>query len=140
MLIRSLALLAAGTSAVFAQTQPPLMPRPANVSVQPGAVTIDTNFTISTSGAGASDPRVTIAVQQIFARLARQTGIPLLPHIVHTGDTATLSIVVEQKDHRPPQRLGDDERYSLEASNYLITLSRDHPLGIILRFETFRHR
>jgi hexosaminidase len=137
MLIRSLALLVASTSAVFAQTQPPLMPWPANVSVQPGAVTIDTNFTISTAGAGAGDPRVTNAVQDIFVRLARQTGIPILPHLVRSGDTATLSIVVEQKDHRPPQRLGDDERYSLEAANGHIRLSADAPLGIIRGVETF---
>ncbi|HEX3684889.1 MAG TPA: beta-N-acetylhexosaminidase [Bryobacteraceae bacterium] len=136
MLIRSLALLAAGASALFAQTQPPLMPWPANVSVHPGAVTIDTNFTVSTSGAGASDPRVTNAVQQLFARLARQTGIPILPHIVRSGDTATLSIVVEQKDHRPPQRLGDEEGYSLEASNGHIRISADAPLGILRGMQT----
>jgi len=136
MLTRFLALLALSASTLLAQTQPPLMPWPANVSVQPGAVPIDTNFTISTSGAGAGDPRVTNAVQQIFAHLARQTGIPILPHVVRSG-AATLSIVVEQKDHRPPQRLGDDERYSLEVSNGRLRLSADRPLGILRGMDTF---
>src|ERR1700761_5667004 len=137
MLIRSLALIAISAAALCAQTQPALMPWPASVSVQPGAVPIDTNFTVSTSGAGASDPRVTAAAQQIFTRLSRQTGVPILPHIVPSGDTATLNIVVEQKDHKPPQRLGDDERYSLEASNGHIRLSADAPLGILRGLETF---
>src|SRR5579875_3470779 len=137
MLIRPLALLALSTAALLAQTQPPLMPWPAAISVQPGAVPIDTNFTISTSGAGASDPRVTAAAQRIFTRLARQTGIPILPHTLPSGETATLNIVVEQKDHRPPQRLGDDERYSLEAANGHIRLSADAPLGTLRGLETF---
>jgi hexosaminidase len=136
MLLRTLPLFVA-YAALFGQTQPPLMPWPANVSIQPGAVAIDTNFTISISGAGSTDPRVAALVPRIFARLSRQTGIPILPHTAPPGDTATLSLVIEQKDHRPPQRLGDDERYSLEASNGHIRVSADTPLGIIRGLETF---
>lgn len=113
------------------------MPWPANVSEEPGAVPIDANFAISVAGAGASDPRVKDAVQRAFTRIARQTGIPILPHLVRPREAATLSVVVEQRDHREPQRLGDDERYSLEVSQERIRISADAPLGILRGIETF---
>ncbi len=127
---------------LFAQAQPdagapPLMPWPASVSVQPGEVAINSSFAISTSGAGANDPRVKDAVQRTFARLARETGIPTLPHVLRENESATLSIVVEDRDHRAPQRLGDDERYSLEVSGQSIRLSADAPLGVLRGLETF---
>jgi hexosaminidase len=155
MPFRPIALIALSASTLLAQTQPPLMPWPSSISSAPGAVTIDTNFTVSLSGAGATDPRVTSYVERIFARLARQTGIPTLPHIAQAGsrspahpaastppiapsdETATLRIVVEQKDHRSPQRLGDTERYSLEVSNGHARISADAPLGALRGIETF---
>jgi hexosaminidase len=137
MPIRLFALIAVSAAALVAQNQPPLMPWPANLSVQSGAVAIDTSFTISTSGAGASDPRVQDAIQRTFTRLARQTGLPLLPHIVPSGASATVNIVVEQKDHRAPQRLGDKERYSLASANGHVRISADAPLGALRGIETF---
>ena len=113
------------------------MPWPASLSSQPGSVPIDTNFTLSTAGAGASDARVKDAAQRVFDRLSRQTGMTILPHIVPAGGTATLNIVIEQRDHKPPQRLGDDERYSLEVSGGHIRLSADAPLGVLRGLETF---
>jgi hexosaminidase len=114
----------------------PLMPWPAQLQKQPGVTAIDTAFSIAASGAGAADPRVAGAIQQIFARLARQTGLPLLPRTA-PPDRATLRIVVEQKDHRGPQRPGDDERYTLLVSQGRIRLSADHPLGVLRGLETF---
>ena len=112
------------------------MPQPAAVSVQSGTLAIDTNFTVSASGAGAKDPRVQLAVQRLFVRLARQTGMPILPQVV-AGASATLSIVVEQKDHAGAQRLGDNERYSLQTTDGRIRLSADAPLGVLRGIETF---
>jgi hexosaminidase len=125
-----------------AQTQPasdtlPLMPWPDNVRQQPGRVEINRNFSTSVSGAGATDPRVKDAVQRVFGRLARQTGIPIRPQVVPASTGATLTIIVEQRDHRPPQRLGDDERYSLEVSNGRARISADAPLGVLRGVETF---
>lgn len=113
------------------------MPWPASISVQPGAVAIDNGFTVSVSGAGAADPRVTAAVERLFEQLAKQTGIPLLPHAVSGGQRATLNIVVESKDHGGPQRLGDDEGYSLEVSNGRVRLSGNRALGVLRGIETF---
>jgi hexosaminidase len=125
-----------------AQTQPgsdglPLMPWPDSVRQQPGRMEIDRNFSVSVSGAGATDPRVKDAVQRVFDRLARQTGIPIRPRVVPASAGATLTVIVEQRDHRPPQRLGDDERYSLEVASGRARISADAPLGALRGVETF---
>ncbi len=113
------------------------MPWPSGVSVQPGSLPINTTFSISLSGSGATDPRIRAAADRLFVRLARQTGIPVRLHIVKQGAGATLSIVVEQKDHRAPQRLGDDESYSLEVAALGARLSADRPLGALRGIDTF---
>ena len=113
------------------------MPWPANISVQSGSIPITADFSISVAGAGAKDPRVTLAVNRIWSRLARQTGQFIRPHLLPTSEGATLSIIVEQRDHKPPQRLGDEERYSLEAANGRIRISADYPLGALRGIETF---
>ncbi|MGA8029483.1 MAG: family 20 glycosylhydrolase [Bryobacteraceae bacterium] len=142
-----IALSAVSAFSLFAQPQTgtshlPLMPWPASVSEQPGSIApgsvpIDSGFSIFITGSGANDPRVKEAVQRTFVRLARQTGIPIQPHLARANESATLNIVVEQRDHRPPQRLGDDERYSLEVSGASIRLSADAPLGVLRGLETF---
>ncbi len=99
-------------------------------------MTIDSSFSVAISGEGSKDERVTTAINRLFVRLSRQTGIPIERHVVSPGQSATLNIVVEQKDHRAPQRLGDDERYSLEASNGHIRLSADRPLGVVRGIDT----
>ncbi len=114
-----------------------LMPWPAKVSVQPGAIAIDGNFAVSVSGAGASDPRVQDAVQRLFKNLNGETGLLLLPQVVSQGKDATLRIVVEEKDHPAPQLLGDDESYSLIAANGHITLTAKKPLGALRGMQTF---
>jgi hexosaminidase len=119
-----------------AQT-PPLMPWPASAQFSPGAITIDNSFSISTSGAGATDPRVKSAIERVFARLARQTGLPLLPNRLDSSEHAAMRVIVEQGDHKPPQQPGDNERYSLSISASGIRLSADRPLGVLRGFETF---
>ncbi|MBV9305735.1 MAG: hypothetical protein JOZ45_06335, partial [Acidobacteriaceae bacterium] len=94
-----------------AQSQPepnalPLMPWPASVIVQSGSVPIDGSFSISLSGAGSTDPRIKAAVERIPIRLTRQTGIPITLRMIPGGQSATLNIIVESKDHKAPQRLG----------------------------------
>ncbi len=113
----------------------PLMPWPANVRLDSGSVPIDANFTMIANGAGAGDPRIAAAMRRTFARLARQTGLPI-PQNRPLAGRVTLQIVVERKDHKEPQKLGDDEGYSLKA-NGVIQLSADGPLGVIRGLETF---
>lgn len=113
------------------------MPWPANVSMGTGQVAIATDFSIAVSGAGAKDPRVVYAIDRIWSRLARQTGQFIRPNIAKTSETGTLSVVVEQRDHKAPQKLGDDERYSLEVRDGRIRISADYPLGALRGIETF---
>ena len=124
-------------SLAVAQAPGPLMPWPAAVNYGSGAVAIDNGFSISAAGAGATDPRVKAAVPRIIERLARQTGLPLLPHVELRPEHATLRIVVEKRDHSGPQRLEDDESYSLAANAEGIRLSADGPLGVLRGMETF---
>lgn len=111
------------------------MPWPANITVQPGSVAITNDFSIALSGAGTKDPRVRSAADRIVPRLNRQTGMFIRPHM--ETDAAILSIVVEQRDHKPPQRLGDDESYSLEVTDGRIRISATYPLGALRGIETF---
>ncbi len=113
------------------------MPWPASLTLGSGSVAIDPNFSVSLTGAGSSDPRVQAAALRLFDRLYHQTGIRVLPRLTPAGTPATLTILVENKDHRPPQKLGDDERYSLIAADNRIRLSANSPLGALRGIETF---
>jgi hexosaminidase len=110
----------------------PLMPWPASISEQTGSLPITSSFSIATAGAGSSDPRVQAAVERAYTRLTRQTGIPLSPK----EGTPTLLIIVESSDHKGPQKLGDNERYSLAISGAQARLSADYPLGALRSLET----
>jgi hexosaminidase len=124
-------------SALSAQTLP-LMPWPATVHTTPGSVDINADFMMIVTGAGSADPRVKSAAQRTLVRLARQTGLPLiwLERPRPLGGRIPMQVVVERRDHKDPQRLGDDESYSLQISGD-IRLSADGPLGVIRGFETF---
>lgn len=113
------------------------MPWPASISVQPGAVAIDQGFTVCASGPGARDPRVQAAIRRLFQNLDRQTGLLLLPHVISTPDSAVLRIIVEESDHPAPQRLGDDEGYSLISANGHIDITAKKPLGALRAMQTF---
>ncbi len=113
------------------------MPWPANLSRASGSIAIDMGFGVSLAGSGSKDERVIAAANRLFPRLVRQTGIPVQTHIISADSTATLTIVVEKLDHRAPQKLGDDERYSLEAADNHVRISADAPLGALRGIETF---
>ena len=113
------------------------MPMPAMVEMQAGSIPIDGQFSVAVSGAGSTDLRVKEAIGRIVPRLARQTGIPILPRAPAELESATLQVVVEGRDHSAPQRLGDNERYSLEAVNGHVRIAADAPLGALRGIETF---
>lgn len=115
---------------------PPLLPWPAEVSLHSGALPINITFSISLSGEGATDERLKDAAARLCVRLARQTGIPVRTHFVKPREGATLAIDVEQRDHLAPQRLDDDESYSLEITPTGARLSAGHPLGALRGIET----
>jgi hexosaminidase len=114
------------------------MPWPATLRTTPGSVDINAGFTMSLSGAGSTDPRVKAAAQRTLTRLARETGLPISAQIDRPlASRVTMQIVVERRDHKEPQRLGDDETYSLQISGADIRLTADGPLGALRGLETF---
>ena len=135
--VRELVLFAAGVSTAFGTILPPLMPWPQSISTRSGRTPITSDFSVAVSGAGANDPRVTDAVNRLFPRLARQTGQFIRPHLVRPSEAPTLLIVIEERDHKPPQRLGDDESYTLDAADGHIRISAPKPLGALRGIETF---
>src|SRR5579863_8734814 len=136
-MMKRVLLCACAVWSLSAQTLP-LMPWPASIHASPGACDINAGFTISLSGAGSVDPRVKAAAQRTLVRLARQTGLPISTRIDRPlANRVTLQIVVERRDHNAPQRLGDDESYSLQVSADHIQLSADGPLGALRGLETF---
>jgi len=126
-----------GLALAAAAETPALMPWPASVRFDAGEIEINVGFSVSVAGAGANDARVKAAVERVYARLARQTGLPIFPPRAGTPPPAAMRVIVEEADHRGPQQLGDDERYSLEISEAGIRLSADRPLGVLRGFETF---
>jgi hexosaminidase len=132
-----LGLLLFACAVLSAQTLP-LMPWPASIHTTPGSVDINAGFTMVLSGVGSSDPRIKAAAQRTLVRLARQTGMPISTRIDRPlANRATMSLVVERRDHKEPQRLGDDESYSLQVAGDHIQLSADAPLGALRGLETF---
>src|ERR1700733_12950612 len=114
------------------------MPWPASIHTTPGSVDINAGFTMVLAGLGSSDPRIKAAAQRTLERLARQTGLPIPTRIDRPLATrVTMSVVVERRDHKEPQRLGDDESYSLQVTGDRIQLSADGPLGALRGLETF---
>ena len=136
VVFRALALGFGAVLGLAAQT-PPLLPWPVSAQFPPGQVEINTGFSISLSGTGSKDERVKTAAARIVERLARQTGLPLLPKLADSPERAAMRIVVERADHKPPQQPGDDEGYSLGISATGIRLAADQPLGVLRGLETF---
>jgi hexosaminidase len=115
----------------------PLMPWPSSVKISAGSVSITPSFTVAVAGSGAKDPRVKAAAERTIARLARQTGIPISGKPLESFSKPAMKIVVERADHKGPQKLGDDESYSLQITGDTIQLSADGPLGVLRGIETF---
>jgi hexosaminidase len=115
----------------------PLMPKPVKTAQGVGVFAIDRTFSIAVSGAGAPDPRVTAAASRLLERVSRQTGLPIAAQKTFPPGRAAFQIVVESKDHKAPQKLGDEESYHLDVSPQQVRLSADSPLGILRGMETF---
>ncbi len=120
------------------------MPLPVKTTLGDGVFVFDRTFSVAINQAGGTDlhaagtdPRVTAAASRLLERVARQTGLPIAAQKVFSPGLAAFQIVIERKDHKAPQRLGDDESYRLDISSQHIRLSADYPLGVVRGMETF---
>jgi hexosaminidase len=109
------------------------MPWPASITQQNGSLRVTGSFSIAATGDGANDSRIQAAIARTYSRLTRQTGIPF----IGPAATPSLLIIVESKDHKEPQKLGDNERYALAVSAAQARISGDTPLGALRGLETF---
>jgi len=131
-------LFAVIASPVYCQTELPLMPMPAKVTVTAGGspLTIEPDFSASIQGAGASDARVRASVQRALARLTAQTGVPVSTKLGAAAVTPKLLVTVETADHPAPQKLGDPEDYRLSINGTQARLNARTPLGAVRGLET----
>jgi len=131
-------LFAVIASPVYCQTELPLMPMPAKVTVTAGGspLTIQPDFSASIQGAGASDARVRASVQRALARLTAQTGVPVSTKLAAAAATPKLLVTVETADHPAPQKLGDPEDYRVSITGTQAHLDAKTPLGAVRGLET----
>ncbi len=104
-------LLALATAGVFAAT-PALMPLPTKMETSAGTLPVDGNFTVAATG--SSDARLERALQRFRARLARQTGMPMIAPKPEDAGKATLRVECAAAPAYPT--LGEDESYTLEIA------------------------
>src|SRR5580693_1594386 len=115
------------------------MPLPAQMRLaEPAeALGIETSFTVTASGSGASDPRVQAAMIRMLRGITRQTGLLVAERPAPGTAAATLKIILAAQDHPAPQRLGDNEHYVLNVAAGQATLTADAPLGALRGLNTF---
>src|SRR6516165_1529063 len=87
---------------------PSLMPLPAQMDLNSGALTIDGTF--GATATGVRDTRLDAAMRRLSDRLSRQTGIPFLGPAA-----ATLKIDCAARGADYPT-LGEDESYTLDVT------------------------
>ena len=118
---------------------PPLMPLPAQMRLAESTVAlrIETGFTVTASGPGASDPRVQAAMVRMLRGITRQTGLLVSEQPAPGSAASILKVVVASQDHPAPQRLGDNEHYVLNVAAGQATLTADAPLGALRGLNTF---
>jgi hexosaminidase len=121
-------------SAAKPATAHDLMPAPAQLTWQPGALVLDRRFAMAWTG--VPDPRVERALGRLGTWLQQEMRLPAPPP-QKAGGTATLVVAVAAAG-APVQALGEDESYRLIVSAKGAQLSAPNPLGVLRGLETFR--
>ncbi|HUI82196.1 MAG TPA: family 20 glycosylhydrolase [Bryobacteraceae bacterium] len=109
----------------------PLMPLPRVVTVSAGALPIDSTFRVTSSG--YTDFRLDAAIKRFSARVAQQTGIPLVTSGVKR---ATLLVECRERGNDYPA-LGEDESYQLDVAATGARLQAQTVTGVLRGLATF---
>lgn len=128
---------AAATCASAAHAQIPdhtLMPAPASVVFETGALAIDSSFRLALSG--PSDSVLIRASVRLVQRVRAQTGIPLSPLVSRDTSRAALVVHIGRPGHRLPA-LDDDESYRLVVASGRASLQAPTRAGALRGLETF---
>src|SRR5688572_20468204 len=126
-------LLGGGVPAAAATVTHDLMPAPARLQWQPGALNVDRSFRFSASG--PKDPRVVGALVRLGTSLQRDGELPKLPTIGAPGKGALR--IEWTAAARPVPALGEDESYTLEVDSEGGRLQAPTSLGVLRGLETF---
>ncbi len=122
--------------AVLAQTQMHLMPQPAQVSIEPGSLALDSTFAVEVQG--KTSARLTAAIDRAVRRVEMDTGLR------HAGlgyaalGVAAKTRLVVRVEHAalPVQSLDEDESYSLHVTAVGAEISAATELGAMHGLET----
>jgi hexosaminidase len=107
----------------------PLMPMPSKVTAGEGKLAIDSRFRVAVDG--YSDDRLQAAVARFVARVARQTGVSLLP-----GNGVALRVNCQERGSEYPA-LGEDESYRLAITSSEAFLQANSVTGVLRGLGTF---
>jgi hexosaminidase len=105
-----------------------VMPMPSSITAGMGALPITPAFRIELTG--YKEPRLEAAAARITDRVAKLTGLPLVPSVT----ALTVNVKAASK---PVQSLDEDESYRLVVTPAGATLTAPDPLGALHGLETF---
>lgn len=110
-----------------------LMPQPASLTVNSGALPLTSELTVALPG--AHSPRLGAAVLRALKRLEDKTGLPLPRSLDPAVSQAMLTVVVAA-DGGAVQGIEEDESYDLTATTAGITIKAATTTGAIHGLET----
>jgi hexosaminidase len=124
-------------NAAVAQTALNLMPLPAKIAPGTGRLAIDNNFTIRATS--FTDERLDLAIDRLYARIFRQTGIPMGRTGVPLPPSAKHSeLLIDCRESAPEYpALNENESYRLEVSATEARLTAQTVTGALRGMETF---
>ncbi len=108
-----------------------LMPMPAKLTPGTGRLPIDADFAVGASG--HVDAQLRAAIARLRERIARQTGLPILPD----ASGRPVLVIDCQRAAPPVPALGEDESYVLEVTTDGARLSAPTVTGALRGMATF---
>jgi hexosaminidase len=128
------AVLLAGAQPLVRGAAPSLMPLPVQMDARSGKLVIGVDFSVAASG--FTDARLDAALGRFGARLARQTGLPMLLAKPASASAATLIVECAAAGPALPT-LGEDESYTLDVTESSARLRAPTVTGALRGLETF---
>ena len=116
------------SAATLFAAEPNLMPWPAKIMLEEGALVIDRSFAVAID---KHDPRSDAAAARLIHNLSIASGIPF------AGPPRPVLLIRCDSPGEPIQKFGEDESYRLEITDQRATLSAPNPLGVIRGLATF---
>jgi hexosaminidase len=128
------AALVAGSQPWARAAAPALMPLPLQMEARSGKLAIGVDFSVAASA--FTDARLDAAMRRLGARVARQTGLPML--LAKPANASAATLIVECAAAGPAYpTLGEDESYTLDVTESNARLKAPTVTGALRGMETF---